>query len=115
MIRNVHNEEIHLTKKIKNGMKTPFSWSVEDLFLASFNTRISHLDIDEISKLSSIAEKGELAEDYGILDNSPTITLIDADQQIRIRSGLLPQGNSVFIAFKINDEDEILCKCQMTF
>ena len=69
------------------------SWSVEDLFLASFNTRISHLDIDEISKLSSIAEQGELAEDYGILDNSPTITLIDADQQIRIKVGTAhPRG-----------------------
>ena len=113
VIRNVHNEEIHLTQKNQEWhMKTPFSWSVEDLFLASFNTRISHLDIDEISKLSSIAEKGELAEDYGILDNSPTITLIDADQQIRIKVGTATrEENSVFITFKINDDDEMLCKC----
>ena len=74
MIRNVHNEEIHLTQKIEWHMKLHFLSRLESLSRVSTPNLSSRYR--QNLKTFSIAEKGELAEDYGILDNSPTITLI---------------------------------------
>ena len=82
--------KISLTKNQTEWfLEEPYKWEADKLALSSFQTKLAHLNIKELTTLNELKQKGEILEDYGINEKSSLIKLINSDSIIKFRIGNL--------------------------
>ena len=82
--------KISLTKNQTEWfLEEPYKWEADKLALSSFQTKLAHLNIKEITTLKELKQKGEILEDYGINEKSSLIKLRNRDSIIEFRIGNL--------------------------
>jgi hypothetical protein len=47
-------------------LEEPYKWEADKLALSSFQTKLAHLNIKELTSLENLKQKGEILEDYVI-------------------------------------------------
>ena len=70
-------------------LEEPYKWEADKLALSSFQTKLAHLNIKELTSLENLKQKGEILEDYGINDKTSVIKLRNSDSIIEFRIGNL--------------------------
>lgn len=70
-------------------LEEPYKWEADKLALSSFQTKLAHLNIKELTSLENLKQKGEILEDYGINEKKSLIKLINSDSIIEFRIGNL--------------------------
>ena len=103
-LSNLKSLEIHpgdLSKKIKIEKKSnnwsvvePFVWNSNNLALSNFQTKLSHLSATKLYEISELRKKGEIIEDYGITENSPSIKIADSSNHIELKFGSLTRNKN---------------------
>ena len=70
-------------------LEEPYKWEADKLALSSFQTKLAHLNIKELTSLENLKQKGEILEDYGINEKTSLIKLRNSDSIIEFRIGNL--------------------------
>ena len=70
-------------------LEEPYKWEADKLALSSFQTKLAHLNIKELTSLENLKQKGEILEDYGINEKKSLIKLRNSDSIIEFRIGNL--------------------------
>ena len=70
-------------------LEEPYKWEADKLALSSFQTKLAHLNIKELTSLENLKQKGEILEDYGIYEKTSLIKLRNSDSIIEFRIGNL--------------------------
>ena len=70
-------------------LEEPYKWEADKLALSSFQTKLAHLNIKELTSLENLKQKGEILEDYGINEKTSLIKLRNSDSIIAFRIGNL--------------------------
>ena len=82
-------------------LEKPYKWEADKLALSSFQTKLAHLNMKELTTLEELKQKGEILEDYGINEKTSLIKLRNSDSNIEFRIGSLTR-----------DEKSIYCLVQ---
>jgi len=82
------SKTIKIEKKSNNwSVVEPFVWNSNNLALSNFQTKLSHLSATKLYEISELRKKGEIIEDYGITENSPSIKIADSSSHIELKFG----------------------------
>ena len=69
-------DQISINKlKHKWEISSPLKWDADNYSISNFKTIFAHLRFSEIFSLNEIEERGEIIDDYGITEKSPSIVL----------------------------------------
>ena len=79
-------KKIKIEKKSSDWIVTePFIWASNKLALANFQTKFAHLSATRLYEINELRKKGEIIEDYGIRENSPTIKIAGINNQFEFK------------------------------
>lgn len=70
-------------------LEEPYKWEADKLALSSFQTKLAHFNMKELTTLEELKQKGEILEDYGINEKTSLIKLRNSDSIIEFRIGNL--------------------------
>ena len=89
------NKNIKIEKKSNNwSVVEPFVWNSNNLALSNFQTKLSHLSATRLYEISELRKKGEIIEDYGITESSPSIKISDSSDHIELKFGSLTRNKN---------------------
>ena len=88
-------KKIKIEKKSSDWIVTePFIWASNKLALANFQTKFAHLSATRLYEINELRKKGEIIEDYGIRENSPTIKIAGINNQFEFKFGSLTRNEN---------------------
>ena len=81
-------DQISINKlKHKWEISSPLKWDADNYSISNFKTIFAHLRFSEIFSLNEIEERGEIIDDYGITEKSPSIVLYAQKNKSTIKLG----------------------------
>ena len=99
-----NNGQVRIVKDEQDWvLKEPFYWEAEELVLSNFTTKFAHLSFKELYTVEEIEKRGEIADDYGVDENSTIVEIKALNSTLRLTIGK-----------ETRDEESVYAKIERT-